>query len=214
MKTCPDCGERVYNLGCTNCNEEAYIEEQDMLTELQYPAPLPQPAPAPQKGEQEISDPMTNPTSPGGAGEALAKRLEAEAERLQDAWRDLRLDAASWREASDMTGGPTSVALMRDALENERLAAEKESTAELLREAAALLTEQSRQQEALTPETVAPWVQIRAGSELSELVRLIRSKREPEAYFHSDYEASGLLWRWALKWARHMAAPPQPKEPR
>jgi hypothetical protein len=87
---------------------------------------------------------MTDPTPPGGAGEALAKRLEAEAERLQDAWRDLRLDAASWREASDMTGGPTSVALMRDALENERLAAEKESTAELLREAAALLTEQPR----------------------------------------------------------------------
>lgn len=28
MKTCPDCGSRVYNLGCTWCNEEAYIEEQ------------------------------------------------------------------------------------------------------------------------------------------------------------------------------------------
>jgi hypothetical protein len=37
MKTCPDCGERVYNLGCTNCNEAAYIEEQAMLTDLQYP---------------------------------------------------------------------------------------------------------------------------------------------------------------------------------
>lgn len=28
MKTCPDCGERVYSLGCVNCNEAAYIEEQ------------------------------------------------------------------------------------------------------------------------------------------------------------------------------------------
>ncbi len=37
MKTCPDCGERVYNLGCVNCNEPAYIEEQEMLTALQYP---------------------------------------------------------------------------------------------------------------------------------------------------------------------------------
>lgn len=33
MKTCPDCGERVYNLGCVNCNEEAYIEEQVRLDE-------------------------------------------------------------------------------------------------------------------------------------------------------------------------------------
>lgn len=28
MKTCPDCGSRVYNLGCVNCNEDDYIEEQ------------------------------------------------------------------------------------------------------------------------------------------------------------------------------------------
>ena len=28
MKTCPDCGERVYNVGCVNCNEAAYIQEQ------------------------------------------------------------------------------------------------------------------------------------------------------------------------------------------
>jgi hypothetical protein len=31
MKTCPDCGERVYNLGCVNCNEADYIEEQIVL---------------------------------------------------------------------------------------------------------------------------------------------------------------------------------------
>ena len=33
MRTCPDCGERVYSLGCVNCNEAAYIEEQEQLTE-------------------------------------------------------------------------------------------------------------------------------------------------------------------------------------
>lgn len=27
-KTCEDCGERIYNLGCVNCNEAAYIAEQ------------------------------------------------------------------------------------------------------------------------------------------------------------------------------------------
>jgi len=28
MKTCENCGSRVYSLGCTWCNEEAYIEQQ------------------------------------------------------------------------------------------------------------------------------------------------------------------------------------------
>ena len=37
MKTCPDCGCRVYKLGCVNCDEAAYVEEQEMLTDLQYP---------------------------------------------------------------------------------------------------------------------------------------------------------------------------------
>lgn len=36
-ESCPECGERVYNLGCVNCNEIAYIEEQDRLTDLNYP---------------------------------------------------------------------------------------------------------------------------------------------------------------------------------
>lgn len=46
MKTiCPDCGERVYNLGCTNCDEAAYIEEQEYLTELQYGATDTEPQP-------------------------------------------------------------------------------------------------------------------------------------------------------------------------
>lgn len=31
MKTCENCGCRVYKLGCVNCNESAYIEQQDEL---------------------------------------------------------------------------------------------------------------------------------------------------------------------------------------
>jgi hypothetical protein len=169
---------------------------------------------------------MTDPTPPGGAGEALAKRLEAEAERLQDAWRDLRLDAASWREASDMTGGPTSVALMRDALENERLAADKESTAELLREAAALLTEQSRQQEAWQPIETAP------KDEDVDVLLYVPGERalsighwEPEAYATPGDEDSHIPEGWwgHLLWPvdgpqpthwMPLPAPPQPKEPR
>ena len=34
MKTCPDCGERVYSLGCVNCDEANYIEAQRMLDDL------------------------------------------------------------------------------------------------------------------------------------------------------------------------------------
>lgn len=32
MKTCENCGCRVYSLGCVNCDEEAYIEEQKWRT--------------------------------------------------------------------------------------------------------------------------------------------------------------------------------------
>lgn len=36
-KICEDCGSNVYALGCVNCDEVNYIEEQEQLTELQYP---------------------------------------------------------------------------------------------------------------------------------------------------------------------------------
>lgn len=36
MTICENCGCRVYNLGCVNCNEVAYIEEQDYMTERDY----------------------------------------------------------------------------------------------------------------------------------------------------------------------------------
>lgn len=40
VKSCQDCGARVYRLGCVNCNEDAYVKEQEMLTEVLYPAPV------------------------------------------------------------------------------------------------------------------------------------------------------------------------------
>jgi hypothetical protein len=40
MKTCEDCGERVYSLGCTYCNELAYIAEQVELAEDDPPADI------------------------------------------------------------------------------------------------------------------------------------------------------------------------------
>lgn len=35
-KTCENCGEPVYSLGCVNCNEIEYIEEQDYMTGRDY----------------------------------------------------------------------------------------------------------------------------------------------------------------------------------
>jgi hypothetical protein len=32
MDTCESCGSKVYNLGCVNCDETAYIYEQERLT--------------------------------------------------------------------------------------------------------------------------------------------------------------------------------------
>jgi hypothetical protein len=37
MNTCANYGERVLNLGCVNCNEEAYLGEQEALTLEQSP---------------------------------------------------------------------------------------------------------------------------------------------------------------------------------
>jgi hypothetical protein len=45
------------------------------------------------------------------------------------------------------------------------------------------------------------WMQIQAGSELSHLVDLARfAPGEEPSFFHSRYHASGLIWRWFLKW--------------
>lgn len=35
MKTCENCGERVYSLGCSNCDEPNYIAEQVRLTPIE-----------------------------------------------------------------------------------------------------------------------------------------------------------------------------------
>ncbi len=39
-KTCPDCGCRIFEYGCVNCNEQDYIDMQkyqDLKTEI-YPS--------------------------------------------------------------------------------------------------------------------------------------------------------------------------------
>lgn len=38
MQTCPDCGCRVYRLGCVNCNEDAYIAQQ-AAEDQDWPSP-------------------------------------------------------------------------------------------------------------------------------------------------------------------------------
>lgn len=64
----------------------------------------------------------------------------------------------------------------------------------------------------LKPEDVPSWLQIKAGSELSELVRVVRfSPGQQTAFLHSDYDAAGLLWRWALKHFR-LPTPSLPPE--
>lgn len=35
MKTCEDCGCRIYEYGCVNCNEIDYIEAQDAFFEAE-----------------------------------------------------------------------------------------------------------------------------------------------------------------------------------
>tara|TARA_R110000796_G_scaffold249652_1_gene377692 strand:- start:7228 stop:7470 length:243 start_codon:yes stop_codon:yes gene_type:complete len=34
-KTCENCGSRIFNLGCVNCNEIHYINEQEMYTQFE-----------------------------------------------------------------------------------------------------------------------------------------------------------------------------------
>lgn len=36
MKTCEDCGCRIYEYGCVNCNEIDYIDMQDAYNESNY----------------------------------------------------------------------------------------------------------------------------------------------------------------------------------
>jgi len=61
--------------------------------------------------------------------ETLIARL---VEELEDKARDLVHDAASWREAADMTGGATASRLMRDALANEEMATWLQAKADAL----------------------------------------------------------------------------------
>jgi hypothetical protein len=56
--------------------------------------------------------------------------------------------------------------------------------------------------ETIKPEDIPAWVQIQAGNELEELIRVIRfTPGQASGFLHSDFDANGLIWRWALKWA-------------
>lgn len=46
-KVCEDCGCTIYNLGCVNCNEIEYIEEQAYLDSLPAVYEMPKPDHAP-----------------------------------------------------------------------------------------------------------------------------------------------------------------------
>jgi predicted nucleic acid-binding Zn-ribbon protein len=61
-QTCPDCGERVYRLGCTNCNESAYIEAQEG-----YGDPLPMT----DRGRQAKAEAPPVPAASGAGGRVM-----------------------------------------------------------------------------------------------------------------------------------------------
>jgi hypothetical protein len=59
----------------------------------------------------------------------------------------------------------------------------------------------------------AGWVQIQACGELSRLIDLIRfAPGEKPRFFHSAYDASGLIWRWFLRWRIQQPAPARKDE--
>lgn len=40
-KTCEDCGCRIYEYGCVNCNEQEYIDMQESEDRHNYPSNTP-----------------------------------------------------------------------------------------------------------------------------------------------------------------------------
>lgn len=58
MKTCENCGCRVDSLGCVNCNEMDYIDQQawfDMLAEAERKSDFPQPSDPPVAHTEQLS---------------------------------------------------------------------------------------------------------------------------------------------------------------
>jgi hypothetical protein len=78
-------------------------------------------------------------------------------ERLHDHMRDLQLDAGSWRESADMTGGHAAATLTRDALENEKLAAEFGEIADEVEALRTRLKDAEQQLEVLRPGGTYAW---------------------------------------------------------
>lgn len=63
MKTCPDCGSRVYNLGCTWCNESAYIAEQESIDSRRSESMSPAMADTWERWADNIIDQIGDPQS-------------------------------------------------------------------------------------------------------------------------------------------------------
>jgi hypothetical protein len=83
MKTCEDCGERIYEHGCVNCREEDYIKNQ----EGNSPSPL---APEPEKLSGEtINGTPIEWYRPEVGSQVAGEKLKRAAQVLQDTIDDL-----------------------------------------------------------------------------------------------------------------------------
>ena len=136
-----------------------------------------------------MSEPRSNLSSSEGSTAAILARLTALVQRESDRY-------LSW--AKEEAGNPYQAHAYRAQAHAIRMFGNRLSAV-----LAVLAQEPPTPQ---TPDDVPAWVQIRAGSELSELIRLVRfAPGQPTGFFHSQHDAEGLVWRWLLKWAKAAA---------
>ena len=57
MKTCEDCGSKVYSGYCVNCNEDHYIEKQYIEQDMEVPETISQKA---RQDDKEAVKRLTN----------------------------------------------------------------------------------------------------------------------------------------------------------
>jgi len=107
-KTCPDCGSRMFEHGCVNCNEPDYISMQGAYDSPDETIPHPQGEKAGQEGEgvnweQYLASQMTgvgkDSTVPYHAAYSICKLLEQSAASLPakgDGWVRVE-ELESWK---------------------------------------------------------------------------------------------------------------------
>jgi hypothetical protein len=143
------------------------------------------------------TDQMTNPTSPGGAGEALVDDYEWAYQRVVDLCANALADAQVYRQKL----------LKGFGYPNETFRAAQDYRA--LRIVLDRLTEQSRQQEAWQPIETAP--------EGAMALFCSMTTGDVSKWCFVDWRAGGrfmLHQKWDATHWMPLAAPPQPKEPR